>query len=347
MAGSRLELIFGDNSPKGRVLFSGARADSDLRHFDASALQIVQRNFADHRSLQAQGYQVTTTAEGSFDEAIVSVPRARADARARIYDAASRLPEGASLWIDGQKTDGIDSLLREMRGLAPVDEVHSRAHGKIFRIVQPAPGWLPADWREADIQAAPGMVTRPGVFSADGPDPASEALVAHLPDKLPTRVVDLGAGWGWLSAQILTHPGVDVLHLVESDAVALECARRNITDPRAQFHWADALDFRLPESVNAVIMNPPFHDGRDAKPALGAGFIRSAARLLTGAGRLWMVANRHLPYEPVLREAFAEVTEPDGDSRFKILTASGAGRGTAGKPGAGKAGGRAIKGRTR
>jgi 16S rRNA (guanine1207-N2)-methyltransferase len=45
------------------------------------------------------------------------------------------------------------------------------------------------------------MVTRPGVFSADGPDPASQALAAHLPEKLPTRMVDLGAGWGWLSAR--------------------------------------------------------------------------------------------------------------------------------------------------
>lgn len=347
MAGSRLELIFGEDSPKGRTLFSGARADSDLQHFDAQNLQIAQRNFADHRSLQAQGYQVATAADGTFDQAIVTVPRARADARARIFDAASRLPAGASLWIDGQKTDGIDSLLREMRTLAPVDEVHSRAHGKIFRITIPAQDWLPADWREVETEAAPGMMTRPGVFSADGPDPASEALVAHLPEKLPTRVVDLGAGWGWLSAQILARPGVDVLHLVESDAVALDCARRNITDPRAVFHWADALDFRLPEPVNAVIMNPPFHDGRDAKPALGAGFIRSAARLLTGAGRLWMVANRHLPYEPVLRETFAEVTELGGDSRFKILTASGAGRGTQGRPTSGKAGGRAPKGRKR
>ncbi|RDD95385.1 MFS transporter, partial [Paracoccus pantotrophus] len=53
--------------------------------------------------------------------------------------------------------------------------------------------------------------------------------------------------------------------------------------------------------------------------------------LLTGAGRLWMVANRHLPYEQALRECFAEVAELGGDARFKILTASGARRGTAGR----------------
>ena len=309
-----------------RMLLIGADAATDLSVFDAGRVQIVQNGFADHQALKARGYQVVTAADGQFDTAIVFLPRARAAARARIAEAVAHLAPGSALWIDGQKTDGIDAVMKELRGLLPIDEVHSRAHGKIFRVTLPQADWLPADWAARDHLAAPGMVTRPGVFSADAPDPASQALAAHLPDKLPTRVVDLGAGWGWLSAELLKKPGVEHLHLVESDHVALDCARRNVTDPRARFHWADALDFRLPEPVNGVVMNPPFHEGRSADPRLGAGFIRSAAGLLTGAGRLWMVANRHLPYEQVLRECFADVSEIGGDSRFKILTATGAQR---------------------
>ncbi len=308
------------------MLLLGADGASDLAPFDPARLQIVQGFYPDHQALKARGFQVLTAAEGQFDTALVFLPRARAEARARIADAAARLPVGAALWVDGQKTDGIDAMLKELRAMAPVDAVQSRAHGKIFRMTLPAPGWLPADWAARDHAPAPGMVTRPGVFSADAPDPASVALAAHLPDKLPTRIVDLGAGWGWLSAQILRHPGVEALHLVEADATALDCARRNIADPRARFHWADALDFRLAEPVNGVVMNPPFHEGRAADPRLGAGFIRAAAGLLTGAGRLWMVANRHLPYEQVLRECFADLAEIGGDSRFKIITATGARR---------------------
>lgn len=316
--------MFGDAPPQGRVVLIGASAQSDLSVFDASRVQIVQRHFPDVVALKAQGFVPVIAAEGEADLGVVFLPRARADARARIAEAAAHLAPGASLWIDGQKTDGIDAVLKEMRGLAPVDGVQSRAHGKIFRVTLPEAGWLPEDWAARDHEAAPGFVTRPGVFSADAPDPASEALAALLPEKLPSRIVDLGAGWGWLSAQILRHPGVDVVHLVEADAVALDCARRNVLDARARFHWADALDFRLPEPVNGVIMNPPFHEGRTADPKLGAGFIRAAAGLLTGAGRLWMVANRHLPYEQVLRDSFGDVAEIGGDSRYKILTATGA-----------------------
>lgn len=323
MAGSRLELI---DPLEGSVLLVGA-GPGDLAAFDPTRTTVVQGFRPAHDSAAAQGFRTLTAVDSRADAAVVFLPRARAEARARVAAAAAALDEGAALWIDGQKTDGVDAMLREMRALAPVDQVQSRAHGKIFRVTVPAGDWLPADWKGAERTVDGSFVTAPGVFSADGPDPASVALAACLPDRLPTRIVDLGAGWGWLSAQVLKHPGVEQLHLVEADHAALDCARRNVTDPRAVFHWADATTFRLPEPVNGVVMNPPFHEGRAADPHLGARFIRAAAGLLTGAGRLWMVANRHLPYEAALNELFAEVQEIGGDNRFKVITATGAGRG--------------------
>nr|WP_237168575.1 class I SAM-dependent methyltransferase [Paracoccus shandongensis] len=298
---------------------------------DPARTQVQQGNFPDHQALAARGYRVSPQVEGRFDAALVVLPRAKAQGRARVADAAVRLHPGAALWIDGQKTDGVDSMLKDLRALAPVDEVHSKAHGKIFRVTVPAGDWLPADWAARPQEIAPGFVTRPGVFSADGVDPGSAMLAAALPDRMPTRVVELGAGWGWLSAQALARPGIEVIHLVEADHAALESARDNIRDPRAQFHWADARDFTLKEPVNGVIMNPPFHDGRAADPRIGADFIAAAARLLTGAGRLWMVANRHLPYETVLAQHFGQVREIRGDTRFKVIEATAANRGTARK----------------
>lgn len=321
MATSRLELV---DPPSGRLLLIGVAA-ADVTLFDPAQTFVVQGFKPDHDAIAAQGYSVAPEISGPADAAVVTIPRARAEARARIAAAAAVLPSGASLWIDGQKTDGIDSVLKEMRALVPVEDVQSRAHGKLFRVVVPEGDWLPADWAAVD-RLVDGFVTRPGVFSADGPDPASVMLAANLPERMPTRVVDLGAGWGWLAAQVLARPGLEQLHLVEGDHTALACAKRNISDTRAQFHWADATSFRLPEPVNGVVMNPPFHAGRAAEPQIGARFIRAAASLLTGAGRLWMVANRHLPYEAALSENFAEFSEIAGDNRFKVIVATGAGK---------------------
>lgn len=336
MTDPRLELAFGETPPDGDLLILGATGSAGLQGFDPARSVLVQGHFPDHRALNAQGWQVQTELpeDRHFDTALVFLPRAKAEAHALIAAASDRLRPGGALWIDGQKTDGVDSLLKSLRALAPIEEQHSKAHGKIFRIKRPEGDWLPADWRAVPRVLADGFVTLPGVFSADGVDPGSALLAAHLPPRLPTRMVDLGAGWGWLAAQVLAGEGVEQLHLVEADHAALACARQNVTDPRARFHWADARDFRLPEPVNGVVMNPPFHEGRAADPGLGAAFIATAARLLTGAGKLWMVANRHLPYETALTQHFAKVTEIGGDSRFKVIEATGARR----APGSGKRG---------
>ncbi len=323
---ARLELAFPE-PPPGRTLLVGPPGDLPEGLFDPAASLAVQTDAAAHAALARRGYAVAVAVpEERFDRAVLFLPRARAAARAAIAAAVARLAPGAALWIDGQKTDGVEAALRELRGLAAVGEPVSRAHGKLFAVTVPEGAWLPADWAAAPREVVPGFVTLPGVFSADGPDPGSALLAAALPARMPARVVDLGAGWGWLAAQVLAREGVEALHLVEADHAALACARENIRDPRARFHWADATAFRLPEPVNGVVMNPPFHDGRAAEPRLGAAFIAAAAGLLTQAGRLWMVANRHLPYEAALARHFASVEEIGGDARYKLLTATGARR---------------------
>jgi 16S rRNA (guanine1207-N2)-methyltransferase len=148
------------------------------------------------------------------------------------------------------------------------------------------------------------------------------ALAKALPARLGPRVADLGAGWGFLSRAILEREGVAELHLVEADHAALECAQRNITDPRARFHWADATAFKPDAAVDTVVTNPPFHVSRAADPSLGRAFIEAARRILTPRGELWLVANRHLPYEKALRDAFREVTETGEDPSFKVFHAS-------------------------
>lgn len=323
---ARLALAFPE-PPEAPSLLLGAPANLPIDRFAPGSLA-VQTDAAAHAALARAGWRAAVAPEeGPYQDAVVFLTRSRAAQRAQVAEAARRLPAGGALWVDGQKSEGIETMLRDLRALALVDPLFSKAHGKLFRVTIPQGEWLPADWTATESCVAEGFVTRPGVFSADGPDPASVLLAQALPPRMPTRVVDLGAGWGWLAAQVLAREGVEVLHLVEADHEALTCARRNVIDPRVQFHWADALTFRLPEPVNGVVMNPPFHSaGGQADPRLGAGFIRAAAGLLTGAGRLWMVANRHLPYEAELASHFRQVEEIGGNGAFKVITATGARR---------------------
>lgn len=308
--------------PAGRWLVIGPGVGTDLSDLPAEDIVVVQGFRPDHDALAARGYTVLPDlkmAEGGFVAAVIFLPRARLAGRALVAGAVARLTHGAPVWIDGQKTDGVETMLRDIRVRVPLTASISKAHGRIFAFAA-----TPAfdDWTEAEMRPAPGFVTRPGVFSADRIDHGSALLAAALPPGLKGRVADLGAGWGWLSAAVLTHPGVTELHLVEADHAALDCARANIDDPRARFHWADATGFRPDRRFDIVVMNPPFHTGRAAEPALGAAFIAAAARMLTPSGRLFMVANRHLPYEAILTRQFRDVAEIGGDGGFKLLSAA-------------------------
>ncbi len=253
-----------------------------------------------------------------YAAAIVCLPRSRAAGRALIARAAAEVVPGGWIAVDGQKTDGIDTALKDLRGRVDLSVSLSKAHGKLASF---AAGPDLTDWL-ARPSVADGFQTLPGTFSADGADRGSILLAGALPAKLSGKVADLGAGWGYLSVEILTRPGVKRLDLVEAEADALACAQVNITDPRARFHWADATTFRPETLLDVVVMNPPFHTGRTADPALGAAFIGAARRMLAPNGSLWMVANRHLPYDGALAENFLVVQEVAGDGGFRVIHAT-------------------------
>jgi 16S rRNA (guanine1207-N2)-methyltransferase len=293
--------------------------ECDLSALPQARVQVVQPFKPHHDFFQQAGFECVTDADASCVAALICLPRAKAQARALVFDACTR--SAGLVIVDGNKTDGIDSIYKDVRRRVDVMGQMTKAHGRIFWFEADASAF--ADWQAPQTQQADGYQTAPGVFSADAVDPASKALIEALPNRLGRNVVDLGAGWGYLSARMLAiDPKIETLDLVEADHVALTCARVNAGDPRAQFHWSDALVWTTSGTVDTVVMNPPFHIGRAADPSLGRGFIATAARILTSSGALWMVANRHLPYETAMDELFAEVREVAGDTRFKVLRAS-------------------------
>ena len=307
----------------GAVALCNPSAEVELPAIAPDRLTVVQGFFPDHAAWTRRGVPVVPNwdaLDGPPAASIVCVPRARDAARDALARAAAL---GGPVIVDGLKTDGIDSLWKAVRAKADTSAAFSKAHGKTFQI---AAGADLSDWRLPELtDAAQGWKTAPGIFSADGPDPGSVALAAALPP-LAGRVADLGAGWGFLSASVLAaSPQVDTLHLVEAEHAALQAARANVTDSRAQFHWDDATQWKPTDRgglMDHIVMNPPFHTSRKADPGLGRAFLARAAALLAPRGSLWLVANRHLPYEEDLERLFAERQALPGPASYKLIRAS-------------------------
>lgn len=320
MRSARLELALETGAlvlpETGRIAVYRPRIGDDLSALPQDRVTVITGFKPDHDHF-AKHYPVPPAPP--YAAAIVCLPRSRDGVRALIAQAATEVVTGGIIAVDGQKTDGIDTALKELRGRVCLSESLSKAHGK-FASFAAGPDFT--DWQAAPRQIDGGFQTLPGIFSADAPDPGSVLLASSLPAKLAGKIADLGAGWGYLARAILQRPGVKRLDLVEAEADALAAARLNIIDDRARFHWADATTYRPESLLDAVVMNPPFHSGRDADPALGAAFIQSARRMLAPNGSLWLVANRHLPYDAALSDAFLEYHEVAGTGAFRVIHAS-------------------------
>jgi 16S rRNA (guanine1207-N2)-methyltransferase len=318
-ATSRLFTVLNDElvtPPAGPVTVMRPAADYDLSPLADRDIRISHGFAPDANAFAQAGYAVSQDTAAS-PTMIVTVPRSKALARSMIAQACAL---GQVVIVDGQRTDGIDSLFKDVRAVLGDLPSLPKAKGRLF--------WFNATDKLADWAAPPpevgdhGFYTTAGVFSDGAIDKGSALLAGALPAKLPNRMADLGAGWGYLSQAVLGRDGVKSLDLIEAEALSLDCARLNVTDPRAAFHWGDALTFKPATKYDGIVMNPPFHTGSKGTPSLGQGFIAGAARMLAAHGKLWMVANRHLPYEAALREHFRNVEELPGDGGFKLFHAT-------------------------
>ncbi len=319
MSNSRLSTALDDGIltlPEGIISVMRPPVTYDVSALPREAVEIVHGFYPDYVVWQYAGYNMAQ-AVADAKTAIVVLPRAKALARAMIADACDN---AELIIVDGQKTDGVDSVFKDCRKRLGNLPSITKAHGRIF--------WFATTDAFDDWTAPPptrglhGFYTTAGVFSDGAIDAGSALLAEALPAKLPARMADLGAGWGYLAEAVLGRDGVQSLDLIEAEALSVACAKLNITDPRARFHWADAIQFAADAAFDGIVMNPPFHTTRAADPELGRSFIQAAARLLAPHGKLWMVANRHLPYETTMTESFRNVDIIGGNGAFKIFHAT-------------------------
>ncbi len=253
---------------------------------------------------------------------VVAAPPGTLERAYVLAQALRVLKPGAPLTALAPKDKGGARLGRELLGFGCEVEETGRRHHRICHSVRPdRPAGLDAALEAGGARVVEGLGwSQPGLFSWDRPDPGSRLLIDALP-ALSGRGADLGSGAGLLARAVLGRPAVGALTLVDLDRRAVAAARRNIDDPRASFHWADARSLSGLQDLDFVVTNPPFHDAGAEDRRLGQAFIATAHGLLRKDGALWLVANRHLPYEEALRGRFAAVTlraERDG---FKVYEA--------------------------
>jgi 16S rRNA (guanine1207-N2)-methyltransferase len=242
---------------------------------------------------------------------------------------------GGSVLVAGANDRGMPSITDEMRRL--FGNVSVRSMRKGHRLVASSRGpeatATEMAWPDPSMSAAEAVTVRgerlvlattPLVFAGGRLDPAAALLAQALQVRASDTVLDLGCGAGIVGLIAARQAPGGHVYLLDSSYAATRTALLNAE--RNAIGNITALAGDGPKIMvehdlhpDVIVTNPPFHSGQLEARQVADRFIRAAAACLAAHGRLYLVANRFLPYEPLLRTTFGQTAEVAGDQSFKVL----------------------------
>jgi 16S rRNA (guanine1207-N2)-methyltransferase len=257
-----------------------------------------------------------------------------------IWEAFHALRMGGKCYLAGANDEGVKPavrLLESIFGIARLDAQHSGHRIAVATKTQIAPSSLtdgtspfldPDHFRDVPVTVKGvhhTLFSRPGVFSWEHLDEATQILGDLMDIRAGETVLDLGCGAGALGLTAASLSGTGRVLMVDADAEAVRCVARGIAKAElvnAEVRASDVGGAVGAETFDVVVSNPPFHQGKATDLMVPRQFIADAYTHLKVGGRLMLVANRTLPYEQVIADRFGEVRTLHDGRRFKVLGAT-------------------------
>lgn len=150
-----------------------------------------------------------------------------------------------------------------------------------------------------------------------------DTLESQPPATDPGTVIDLGCGTGILASWAARRwPAANVIGTDRSSAAVRSTAATAAANGlNVRVHRADA-GAGLPDvSAQLVLLNPPFHEGREVDRTMANHLFAAAARLLAPGGELYTVFNSHLRHRPQLERLVGPTEQLAANAKF-IVTRS-------------------------
>ena len=269
----------------------------------------------------------------------IRVPQERIALLQLFADAFRMLDVGGRCFVAGATNEGIKTAATTIEKLFGNARVLSRdsSHRVISaskRSTEPASAdvldnpYLHGDTfheLRATLRGTPlTLYSRPGVFSWDHLDEATAILADAMQVHPGNSVLDLGCGYGALGVAAARLSQGAPITMVDADVEAVRSATRSADANGVENYRAITSDIAsevLGERFDVVVTNPPFHVGKATDLDVPRQFITDAWNVLGAGGRLFLVANRTLPYEQVVKHQFGNVGNVYDGPRFKVLTA--------------------------
>lgn len=234
--------------------------------------------------------------------------------------AALSAGQGGRLLVGGRVKDLRHSMTDVLkRHFGEVSASRGVGKARVLRGNDPLPPsherW-PKHRHHADLDLT--LVAHGATFGGTRIDPGTRLLIAHLDEVGGDTVTDLGSGNGTLAA-LLARAGRRVSATdVSWAAVASTRATALDNGLHIDTFWANGLQALPDNSQDAIVTNPPFHQGvaKESGPTLA--MFTDARRVLRPGGEFWCVFNSHLPWRLELERRVGPTRVIDQNPRFTL-----------------------------
>ncbi len=312
--------------------------DRNILSVEATTRSLAANN-AVNAEVAAQHGAFGVVGDSSADTVAIRVPHEKIAFVQLLFDAFRALRRGGTCYVAGATNEGIKSagrllerafgnvVLIAYEGGSRILSATKNAEAPFDETVFESP-FAPFDsFRELSVTRRGfnlKLFSRPGVFSWDHLDEATEVLADQIEIRSGESILDLGCGSGPLGILASMLSGGAPLVMVDSDIEAVRSAQKSaevagIGDFRVL--PSDIAGAVLNENFDVVVTNPPFHVGKQTELSVPLQFIEDSWEVLKPEGQLFLVANRTLPYELPIRERFGDVSNIHDGRRFKVLSA--------------------------
>lgn len=263
-----------------------------------------------------------------FDLLLIYLPKAKQETLYLLASLSVHLQQGAAIILVGEKKCGIKSASTLLKTYASnVNAIDSARHCSVLyaELDKPVKPFIQQDW----IKTYPITINEthldicslPGVFSYGALDQGSSLLLQSLPNKISGNILDFGCGAGVIACYLLTKYSDLNVDLIDVNVYALASAKLSLLKNNLEGEVFPSDVFSdVNKKYDLLISNPPFHSGKETDYQAAETFIEQSVNFLARRGKLNIVANKFLRYEPLLEKVLQEANEVQHNNKFKVLS---------------------------
>ena len=292
-------------------------------------------------------FDFSSLADNSFDQLLYRVSKEKSVTHHIINSAQRLLKQEGSLVLTGEKNDGIKTYTDKAchyfgnitkpkkQGTTYISVISNqqRSHQQLS-----SQGSHPPPLDDCDYPQLRSCITvddqklfsKPGLFGWNKVDQGSAFLVDNLTEffqrvgKEPKQILDLGCGFGYLSLMASKYTNAQIV-ATDNNAAAIAACSKNFSEfgISGEVIAGDCAG-NINKKFDAVLCNPPFHQGFDTDNLLTQCFVDSSYKHLKQGGKALFVTNRFVPIERCAEKLFktGNIEKIAENKSFKLLLLS-------------------------